>query len=47
MHDMLDMDDQCEYILWFINKKTRAHTHTLRKIADKNHSNMNKKNKMK
>ena len=45
MYDMLEIYEQCEYILWIINKqknkKTRGHTHTSHKIIDKNHSNMN------
>ena len=37
MHDMLEIYEQCENILWIINKikkkqKTRGHTHTSHKI---------------
>ena len=48
MYDMFEIYEQCEYILWIINKKNPKktegrYTHTSHKIADKNHSNMNNK----
>ena len=50
MYDMLEIYEQCKYVLWIINKKNpqktpqkRGDTHTSHKFADKNHSNMNNK----
>ena len=44
MYDMLEIYEQCEYILQIINgKKKRWDTDMSHKIADKNHSNMNNK----
>ena len=44
MYDMLEIYEQCEYILGIKkNKQNRRDTHTSHKIADKNHSNMNNK----
>ena len=54
IYDMLEIYEQCEYILWIVNEKKkqtnkqskkqkRGDTHTSHKIADKNHSNMDNK----
>ena len=55
MYDMLEIYEQCEYMLWIINKEKnqtnkRRETYSRHHVTqnrDKNHSNMNnKKNKM-
>ena len=47
MYGMLEIYEQCEYILWIVNekktkqnKKTRGHIHV---TQNQNHSNMNNK----